>query len=348
MKKIKQLLLLSLALIFISQSNATCLPGTSANSTDSTCTSIITVPSSNIGTPANPINRIYPFIPRPNMSCTTPWGASVPETASVIAYQTATGTFDPVLQDNNCVYEERKCFGGVLSGSYQYEDCQTGVLNGACGAANGQTYISPNAPAPTDLCTPTTNLDPNDPTETIYIYSSSSGNSIPPLTGNTFNWTCSGQNGGTTASCSANLITTCSGPVSTSWSGTTVSCMGTYSGTVNSGTTVSVNSSTINSTYQGTGNGSLYCASNGTWTGGSGPTACTPAVLGAWCNVKGTNGSPGTGPTATCSVYGPNYEMMCANSEIQFVKYPVNDIYGSGWSMGVTTWGHSTSICNNY
>jgi hypothetical protein len=47
-------------------------------------------------------------------------------------------------------------------------------------------------------------------------------------------------------------------------------------------------------------------------------------------------------------VYGPNYEMMCANESVQFVKYPVNDIYGSGWSTGTTTWGISTSICNNY
>jgi hypothetical protein len=267
---------------------------------------------------------------------------------TVIAYQSPTGTFDPVLQENNCVYQERTCVSAVLSGTYQYEDCQTGALNGACGAANGQTYVAPNAPAPSDLCSPTANLDPNDPTESTFIYSSSSGNSVPPLTGNTFNWTCSGQNGGTTATCSANFVNTCSGPVTTTWIGGTTQCQGTFSGIVNSGTTVAVNSSTISSTYQGTGTGSLYCSSSGAWSSGSGPISCTPAVLGAWCNIKGTNGSPGTGPTSTCSVYGPNYEMMCANESVQFVKYPVNDIYGSGWSTGTTTWGISTSICNNY
>ncbi len=268
MKKLKKLLILASAILFIGQANAQCVQGVqgrSPSSTDSTCiqgtTGIATMAS-----PSSSATRIYPFVPRANMSCTTPWGATVPETASVIAYQTATGTFDPILQENNCVYEERKCFGGVLSGSYQYEDCQTGALNGACGTANGQTYISPNAPAPSNLCNPTTYLDPNDPTETTFIYSSSSGNSIPPLTGNTFNWTCSGQNGGTTASCSANFVNTCSGPVTTNWTVGVAQCQGTYNGTITSGTTVAVNA-VPSVPYPGTGTGSLYC-NNGTWTGG--------------------------------------------------------------------------------
>ncbi len=281
--------------LFIGQANAQCVQGRSPSSTDSTCvqgsTGIATMAS-----PSSPATAIYPFIPRPNMSCTTPWGATVPETASVIAYQTNIGTFDPILQENNCVYEERKCFGGVLSGSYQYEDCDTGPLNGACGAANGQTYIQPNAPAPEDLCSPTTYLDPNDPTETNIIYSSSSGNSIPPVVRSAwlisyrFNWTCSGQNGGTTATCSAIFRRTCSGPVTTTWISPTPQCQGTYNGTVVSGTTVAVNA-TPTATYPGTGTGSLYCQNNGTWTSGSGAITCNPPPppppIGGDCSSRG-------------------------------------------------------------
>jgi hypothetical protein len=258
--------------LFIGQANAQCAQGTSPSSSDSTCiqgtTGIATIAS-----PSSSATAIMPFVPRANMSCTTPWGATVPEMGTVIAYQFPTGTFDPVLQENNCVYQERTCVSAVLSGTYQYEDCNSGPLNGACGAANGQTYTQPDAPAPQDLCNPTRNLDPNDPTETTWIYSSSSGNSIPPLTGSTFNWTCSGQNGGTTASCSANFVNTCSGPVTTTWESPTPQCEGTYNGTVVSGTTVAVNA-TPNATYPGTGTGSLYCQSNGTWAGGSGPIDC--------------------------------------------------------------------------
>jgi len=96
---------------------------------------------------------------------------------------------------------------------------------------------------------------------------------VPPLTGNTFNWTCSGQNGGTTATCSADFVPTCSGPVTTTWEAPTPKCDGTYNGIVVSGTTVAV-TATPNVTYPGNGTGSLYCQSNGTWTSGSGPITC--------------------------------------------------------------------------
>jgi hypothetical protein len=69
-------------------------------------------------------------------------------------------------------------------------------------------------------------------------------------------------------------VNTCSGPVTTNWTIGAAQCQGTYSGTVNDGTTVAVNA-TPNVTYTGTGTGSLLC-SNGTWTGGSGVITCNP------------------------------------------------------------------------
>lgn len=47
--------------------------------------------------------------------CTTPWGTTVAEGASVTAYQ------DPTSP--TCIAETRTCTNGVLSGSYQYESC---------------------------------------------------------------------------------------------------------------------------------------------------------------------------------------------------------------------------------
>jgi hypothetical protein len=117
-------LLVIASLLFIGQANAQCSQGRTPSSSDSTCvqgtTGIATIAS-----PSSSATAIMPFVPRANMSCTTPWGATVPEMGTVIAYQFPTGTFDPVLQENNCVYQERTCVSAVLSGTYQYEDCNS-------------------------------------------------------------------------------------------------------------------------------------------------------------------------------------------------------------------------------
>ena len=51
------------------------------------------------------------------LSCTTPWGASIPHASSTTAYQSQAAV--------QCVSQTRSCSNGVLSGTYQYESCST-------------------------------------------------------------------------------------------------------------------------------------------------------------------------------------------------------------------------------
>jgi hypothetical protein len=60
-------------------------------------------------------------------------------------------------------------------------------VNGACGSANGKTYANGSSSYGSDT----------------QCSSGSSSNAAFPTAGNTLNWTCSGQNGGSPASCSA-------------------------------------------------------------------------------------------------------------------------------------------------
>lgn len=52
----------------------------------------------------------------PAGSCTTPWGANVPDTGTVTAYLEETPT-------SACTSQTRTCSAGTLSGNYQYKDC---------------------------------------------------------------------------------------------------------------------------------------------------------------------------------------------------------------------------------
>ncbi len=49
------------------------------------------------------------------LSCTTPWGATIPHGSSTTAFQAQTAT--------QCVNQTRTCTNGVLSGTYQYASC---------------------------------------------------------------------------------------------------------------------------------------------------------------------------------------------------------------------------------
>ncbi|MCF7918232.1 fibronectin type III domain-containing protein, partial [Candidatus Gracilibacteria bacterium] len=52
------------------------------------------------------------------LSCTLPWGGTIPSGQTVTAYQA-----ESVPSGNSCVSEVRTCTNGTLSGTYQYEKC---------------------------------------------------------------------------------------------------------------------------------------------------------------------------------------------------------------------------------
>jgi len=54
----------------------------------------------------------------PPASCALPWGGSIANGQSVIAYQNSAVAFG-----GSCVFETRVCNNGVLSGSYTYQNC---------------------------------------------------------------------------------------------------------------------------------------------------------------------------------------------------------------------------------
>lgn len=54
----------------------------------------------------------------PSTDCALPWGGTLPHGNSVTAYQSATVPFG-----SSCVSQSRTCNNGVLSGSYQYQNC---------------------------------------------------------------------------------------------------------------------------------------------------------------------------------------------------------------------------------
>lgn len=111
-------------------------------------------------------------------ACALPWGGSIGHGQSVPAFQAS-----QVACGQTCQQQARACNDGVLNGSFTNQNCSVAscAVNGACGSANGQTFQT----------APTTNLCNSGTASSV-----SSGAA-------SFTWTCSGQGGGSNASCSA-------------------------------------------------------------------------------------------------------------------------------------------------
>lgn len=211
MKKNKWLYGILLALSAISfQANAQSATATDCtnpdkkDSRDSTCVTGVGLTSV---APPPPASSFQSKSTKPfqgsGTACTTPWGSTVAHNSAVAAYNQAFGSYDPVTGEfgAGCLEETRHCYSGTLSGSYEYESCGLAPVNGSCGPANGAYYIYPSSgPAFADQCNPS------------YVYGGMVSTSGPPsvvassgvvLSGNTFTWTCAGENGGTTSTCMA-------------------------------------------------------------------------------------------------------------------------------------------------
>jgi hypothetical protein len=192
-------------------------------------------------------------------SCVTPWGTTVPDNTSVSAFNKSTGTYDPSSGQYaaDCLEEDRHCTNGVLSGTYQYQTCTIAPVNGACGPANGAYYTYPTSgPAFADQCNPSYTYGGSAPsTDAPPSVPASSG---VYLSNNMYSWTCAGEVGGSTASCSAFLRIngTC----------------GSSTNTCNTGNYAAVSPSSTDNYYP---NYKCSCSTNT-----SGVTSCTPSATG--------------------------------------------------------------------
>lgn len=193
--------------------SSSCVTNADRGSQDSTCIPTVTFnqtgPSGSSG--SGTFTAITPFAtnngvaPTTLASCTTPWGTTIASGSGVNAYNQAVGTYDPATGQYaaDCIDEYRTCTDGVLSGSYQYENCTMGPLDGACGSANGVVYTYPTSgPPASQQCNPQYtygNTPPANDTDPPTVPASSGA----WLSGNTYTWTCAGEFGGATASCYA-------------------------------------------------------------------------------------------------------------------------------------------------
>jgi hypothetical protein len=187
------------------QSSPDCSDPSKKDGKDSTCATGVGLTGPTPQTRNFQTQSIKPFAVA-GQSCVTPWGDPVPDNTGVAAFNQQYGTYDPSTGQYaaDCLEEERHCTNGILSGTYQYKTCTIPPVNGACGPANGAYYTYPSSgPAFADQCNPSYTYGGNAP-------SSDAPPSVPASSGvyfsnNTYSWTCAGEMGGSTASCSAYL-----------------------------------------------------------------------------------------------------------------------------------------------
>jgi hypothetical protein len=170
-------------------------------------TSIETIGLSSTTTPTKNFqaSSIKPFN-KLGLTCTTPWGQIIQDNTEIAAYKTSTGTYNYTTGTyaDDCIEEQRHCTNGVLSGSYQYQTCTIKPVNGTCGIANGAYYTYPTSgPASTDQCNPSYTYGGNPPADESPPSVPATSGAYLNTTTNVYNWTCSGEAGGSSASCFA-------------------------------------------------------------------------------------------------------------------------------------------------
>ncbi|MDD2565775.1 MAG: InlB B-repeat-containing protein, partial [Candidatus Gracilibacteria bacterium] len=133
-------------------------------------------------------------------SCTTPWGATVANGASVTAYSATSATSPTTCAS---IAQQRTCTNGVLSNTYNNNIC-TDITNGVC---NTTTTSIPTTVAPaTNLCTTGT---PTSVTSNVGTFSRTCNgiNGANPVCNNTRQYTVTfNANGGTAASPATKVV----------------------------------------------------------------------------------------------------------------------------------------------
>jgi hypothetical protein len=174
-------------------------------SADSTSIAVIGLGTTTPPTKNFQASSIMPFS-KPGLTCTTPWGQVIQDNTEVAAYKTPTGTYNYTTGTyaDDCIEEQRHCTNGVLSGSYQYQTCTIKPVNGTCGIANGAYYTYPTSgPASTDQCNPSYTYGGVAPSDESPPSVPATSGAYLNTTTNVYNWTCSGEAGGGSASCFA-------------------------------------------------------------------------------------------------------------------------------------------------
>jgi hypothetical protein len=172
---------------------------------DSTCLSGLTYTSSTPPTKNFQASSIKPFS-KQGLSCTTPWGQIIQDNTEIAAYKTPTGTYNYVTgaYAADCMEEQRHCTNGVLSGTYQYKTCTITPVDATCGVANGAYYTYPTSgPSSTDECNPSYTYGGVAPVDESPPSVPATSGAYLNTTTNIYTWTCSGEAGGSSASCFA-------------------------------------------------------------------------------------------------------------------------------------------------
>ena len=192
-------------------------------------------------------------------SCTLPWGGTLASGSSVTAYQSSSATVPTRCAS---IAQTRTCSNGSLSGSYTYQTCSDLTpVNGSCGTANGKTYPNGSTGYGAD-----TQCNNGTPSTTAF-----------PAAGATQTWSCSGQNNGSSASCSASqtgnscpatTISGCSLP-STASGSSSGACSAGYAGACS------------------------YSCANGTWSMNSNSCSALPDLSAGNTSVSPSPGTTG-------------------------------------------------------
>jgi hypothetical protein len=186
------------------QPNERCLDRTSGKG-DSTCFSGTILTSAAPTTKNFQASSITPFN-NPGKSCTTPWGQVISDNSEVAAFQSSTGSYNYATGTYaaDCVEEQRHCTNGVLSGTYQYQNCSITPVNGTCGAGNGAYYTYPTSgPSVNDQCNPAYTYGGVPPPDESPPSTPATSGAFLNTTSNMYSWTCAGEAGGSSASCYA-------------------------------------------------------------------------------------------------------------------------------------------------
>ncbi|MGC8494288.1 MAG: hypothetical protein ACP5SH_21395, partial [Syntrophobacteraceae bacterium] len=204
------------------------------------------------------------------------------------------------------------------------------IVNGVCGSSNGGTY---NSPPSTNFCTSGT---------------------ISPVTTTTgaCSWSCTGLNGGTNASCSANLIVNgacgssnggsyrsppstnlCNSGTTSPVTSTTGACSWSCTG-LNSGTTASCSANLIVDGVCGSSTGGSFSSAPTTNLCSGGTASSVTAGSGTWgWSCAGLNGGKNVNCSANLLVVG-----ACGSSNGgSFRSAPTTNLCSSGTASPVTT-----------
>jgi hypothetical protein len=150
----------------------------------------------------------YTLTVDPPTSCSLPWGGSISHGTSITASQAAT-----VPYGQSCVSQTRTCTNGTLSGSYQYQTCNSDCTFNSSPVAHGasvtayQSAVAPEGQACSSISQ--VRSCSNGTLSGSYANAACTASCTP-------SWSCTGAGGNTitqtNADCTTTTVATCDAP----------------------------------------------------------------------------------------------------------------------------------------